>query len=47
MAKDKRVLIVESDESLGQFLDVSIEQFLGVDANVEEIDPNIVPDDLL
>lgn len=47
MAQDTRVLIVESDERLGQFLTDSVEQFVGsptANVSVREVDPNTFPD---
>jgi len=49
MAEDTRFIKIESDSQLGQFLDTSIEQFLSgdKDVTVTEIDPNVVPEDLM
>lgn len=43
MFQDTRLLLVQSDEELGQFLDTSVEAFIGgsdTDVRVSEIDPN-------
>ena len=43
MAEHTRVFVVESDQPLGQFLDVSIEQFISgedIDVSVEEVKPD-------
>lgn len=51
MTQDTRILVVEADEQLDQFLTESIEQFIGgetTNVRVREVDPNTVSDtDLL
>lgn len=50
MVENKRLLLVESDERLGQFLEESLEDYLCGESNnvsVTEVDPNAVPDDVM
>jgi hypothetical protein len=53
MAKDTRIVKIDADQDLGQFMAESIEQLFEspggeetdeVNVNVEELDPNNVPD---
>jgi len=50
MVEDTRLLLVESDEELGQFVEEFVEDSLGFEAtnvSVEEIDLNTVPDSVI
>ena len=50
MVEDTRLLRVEADSPLGQFVEESVERTLeddGRDVRVTELDPNMVPDRLL
>lgn len=50
MVEDKRLLLVEANGDLGQFVEQYIEDTLGgedTDVSVSEIDPNAVPDDVI
>jgi len=50
MVEDKRVLLVEADENLGQFVEQQAETSLGgeeTNVSVTEVDPNTIPDNLL
>jgi hypothetical protein len=50
MVEDSRVLVVHADERLGQFVETSVETALGgeeSDVSVEEVDPNVVPEEVL
>lgn len=45
-----RILVIHSDESLGQFIDSSVENLFETESNgvrVEEIDQNVIPSDVL
>jgi hypothetical protein len=47
---DTRILKIESEEDLGQFVDKSVEAQLSgddSDVRVEEVDPNMIPSGLL
>jgi hypothetical protein len=50
MVEDTRLLLVESDEELGQFVEEFVEDSLGLEAtnvSVEEIDLNTVPNSVI
>ncbi len=50
MAQDTRIVRIDADENLGQFLEQTIESCIGredTNVSVSEIDPNIVSEDLL